>query len=562
MKRKTGFKNLIVLSLGLLCVGCSNNVLDPTQIGRFRPVPVVNVILESLGVADEPEARYAGAEDPRPEDVIPYEQDYVFGVGDIVRITIYELRSEGVPFVNDYIVTETGRISIPDVGQLRALGLTESRLEEEIKRILSPSILKDPSVTAVLMQSQSQFISIYGQGVGRSMRMTLPRYNMRLTDAIASAGGVGEFNVSYIYVSREISGQEAMSLMPEEISGGGERGSGDGQIDGALKLRPVGGEAEDKDLGPEDRMLDIIAPYANGGIHEETLIASSEMITVEELERLDRGDGFHRRAKGSVQLSQMSVAGDMVGNSPSNDTDPGGPQRVEWVFEEGRWKPIRVGSAPEVGRIDNGTRVAQQPPFLRESLPLHEPSPPDYGWDQIGGAGSQTRVIKIPVDKLLGGDPRYDIIIRSRDRISVPVDIIGEFWVMGNVLRSGPIPLVGRPMTLKMAIATAGLGPLAWPQKVEVIRRVGKNKAGLMQEETVLVDLDKIAKGLQPDFFIKPFDLINVGTHGTSRWQAVLRNAFRATYGFGFIYDRNFATPDFGQFNTFDGVWDDFNRML
>ncbi len=491
-----------------------------------------------------------------PEGIISYEQDYALGVGDIIRIVIYELRSEGVPFVNDYIVTETGRISVPDVGQIRAIGLTESRLEEEIKRILSPSILKDPSVTAVLMQSQSQFISIYGQGVGRSMRMTLPRYNMRLTDAIASAGGVGEFNVSYIYVSREISGQEAVLLMPEESSG-----AGNGQIDGAL-LRPAGPGADDKDLSPEDRMLEIIAPYANGNIHDETLIASSEMITVEELERLNRADGFHRRAKGSVQLSQMNVASDTMGYTLSNDIDPGGTQRVEWVFEEGRWKPIRVGSAPETRAIDNGTRIAQQPPLLRESLPLQEPSPSGYGWDQIGGAGSQTRVIKIPVDKLLGGDPRYDIIIRSRDRISVPVDIIGEFWVMGNVRRSGAIPLVGRPMTLKMAIATAGLGPLAWPQKVEVIRRVGKNKAGLMQEETVLVDLDKIAKGLQPDFFIKPFDLINVGTHGTSRWQAVLRNAFRATYGFGFIYDRNFAAPDFGQFNTFNGVWDDFKRIL
>lgn len=561
MKRKTGFKNLIVLSLGLLCVGCSNDVLDPTQIGRFRPVPVVNVILETLGVADEPEARYAGAEDPRPEDIIPYEQDYVFGVGDIIRIVIYELRAEGASFVNDYIVTETGRISVPDVGMIRAIGLTERRLEEEIIGILKPSILKDPSVTATLMQSQSQFVSIYGQGVGRAMRMALPRYNMRLSDAIATAGGVGEFNVSYIYVSREISGQEAVSFMPEERGGVEDRGPADGQTDGALKLRPGGGEADDKDLSPEDRMLEIIAPYANGDVHDERLIASSEMITVEELERLDRSGGFHRRSNGSVQLSQMSAGIDMTERSLSNDVDPGRTQRVEWVFEEGRWKPIRVESAPEAGRVDRDTRVAQSP-LLRESSPLQEPSPSGYGWDQIGGAGAQTRVIKIPVDKLLGGDPRYDIIIRSRDRISVPVDIIGEFWVMGNVLRSGPIPLVGRPMTLKMAIATAGLGPLAWPKKVEVIRRVGKNKAGLMQEETVLVDLDKISKGLQPDFFIKPFDLINVGTHGTSRWQAVLRNAFRATYGFGFIYDRNFATPDFGQFNTFNGVWEDFKRML
>jgi polysaccharide export outer membrane protein len=114
---------------------------------------------------------------------------------------------------------------------------------------------------------------------------------------------------------------------------------------------------------------------------------------------------------------------------------------------------------------------------------------------------------------------------------------------MGNVNHSGVINITGRPMTLKMAIAAAGgLGPLAWPKNVEVIRRIGKEK-----EEIVMVDLDKIAAGEQPDFFIKPHDLINVGTSPSARWRAVLRNAFRATYGFGFVYDRNFADADYGK---------------
>jgi polysaccharide export outer membrane protein len=95
---------------------------------------------------------------------------------------------------------------------------------------------------------------------------------------------------------------------------------------------------------------------------------------------------------------------------------------------------------------------------------------------------------------------------------------------------------------LKMAIAAAGgLGPLAWPKKCEVVRRIAKNR-----EEIVMVDLDKIAAGEQPDFFIKPNDLINVGTHPSSNWRYILRNSFRATYGFGFLYDRNFANRHFG----------------
>jgi hypothetical protein len=150
-------------------------------------------------------------------------------------------------------------------------------------------------------------------------------------------------------------------------------------------------------------------------------------------------------------------------------------------------------------------------------------------------------LIKIPADKLLAGDPRYNIVIKPGDSIFVPVDIIGEFYITGNVNRIGPVPLTGRPMNLKQAIAAAGgLGPLAWPKRCEIARRIGTG-----EEEIVMVDLDKIYSGEQPDFFIKPNDLINVGTHATSRWRAVLRNAFRATYGFGFVYDRNFADIDF-----------------
>jgi protein involved in polysaccharide export with SLBB domain len=162
--------------------------------------------------------------------------------------------------------------------------------------------------------------------------------------------------------------------------------------------------------------------------------------------------------------------------------------------------------------------------------------PERYGWEDVQGAGVQSRVIKIPKDKLYGGDPRYNIIVKPGDTITVQLDVVGEFYVLGNVTNQGIINLTGRPMTLKMAIAAAGgLGQLAWPKKCEVIRRIGEKK-----EEIVMIDLEKIANGTQPDFFIKPNDVINVGTHGLSRWLAVLRNAFRATYGFGFVYDRNF----------------------
>ena len=215
--------------------------------------------------------------------------------------------------------------------------------------------------------------------------------------------------------------------------------------------------------------------------------------------------------------------------------------RIEWIFQDGRWTPVRIGYSPAAKK--DSKEKSKKPVGL-----LEERMPDTFDWDQIGTGGKQTRLIKISTDKLLGGDPRYNVIIRPGDNIHVPVDIIGEFYIMGNVNGSGPVGLTGRPMTFKMAIAAAGgLGPLAWPKRCEVTRRIGKKK-----EETVMVDLEKIFRGEQPDFFIKPDDLINIGTHPTARWRAVLRNAFRATYGFGFLYDRNFADRDFGTSRPFN----------
>ena len=541
---KAALYGLTLSLLIVFCVGCADDILDPTQTGRFRPVPVTNVILDSLGTADEPDPAYAGAEAPGPDDLIDYERDYVFGAGDVLRISIYELRREGYPFINDYIVTESGRVSVPDVGLVRAAGLTEVKLEEEIKDILSPGILKDPSVSVLLIQSESRLFSIYGQGVGRSGRFPIPRYTFRLTDAVALAGDVGQFNVTYIYVSRDVpvteqpiqpTIQPTRGVYPRQPVGK----EPSEKIDvGSIELEPI--EREDTKKRPvirEEDMLELIRPYSGnlqnkGGI----IIAATELATEEELEEMALPLELRMEKETTPRTDENAGVARYT-------PEPIDTSRVEWVFEDGKWFPMRVGGVtpPAVGSTTPDRQIRP------DALTLQEPAAGEYGWGQVGRGAVRTRVIKIPIDRLKSGDPQYDIIIRPGDRISVPVDIIGEFWVMGNVNRRGEIPLTGRPITLKMAIAMAGgLGPLAWPKKVEVIRRLGKNKAGLMQEETVMVDLDKIAKGQQPDFFIKPFDLINVGTHGISRWQAVLRNAFRATYGFGFIYDRNFANRDLG----------------
>jgi polysaccharide export outer membrane protein len=520
-KIKTASMVVSLLVLSICAVGCGVKFWDPTQVGRFKPVPAVNVILDSLGVAEETPAAWESGEEPKPVDVVAYDTDYVFGPGDTVIIGIFELFQEGQQYANRFVVTETGKISIPDVGVVNAAGLTESQLEEEIKQILAPNILKEPSVSVLLETSQSRMFSILGNGITKPGRYDIPRYDYRLADALAIAGGISQFNISYVYVSRPITGEEtpAEKAVP------------------SAETPKTTTENAIPTTKPRDEMLDVIAPIAKRGrgAGSDIVITSTELATADELaeaalpEKLQSADSTSTSPTSDTRLSTLNSDAPGENQAPSNIAKEG---RIEWIFQDGRWIPVQIGEPKPTQ--EPAKETAGQP---KKSLAGKEPTA--LSWEQIGPGGSQRRVIRIPADKLLGGDPRYNIVIRAGDNIHVPVDIIGEFCIMGNVNSQGFINITGRPMTLKMAIAAAGgLGQLAWPKNCEVVRRIGKKR-----EEIVLVNLDKIAMGEQPDFFIKPNDLVNVGTHPTARWRAVLRNAFGASYGFGFTYDRNFVYP-------------------
>ena len=596
---------LFLLFLGLFS-GCGNKFFDPSQVGRFRPVPAVNVILDSLGVAEEAPVAWEGAEEPLPVDTLATESDYVFRSGDVVSIAIFELLQEGVQYINNYVVTETGKISVPEVGVVRAAGMTETQLEDQIRKILSPSILKEPSVTVTLVRSQQRAFSVLGDGVPLPGRYFIPRYDFRLTDALATAGGPRQFNVSYIYVSRFVVGDEQQSpdsvnpgfgelelkiIEPETTRPVGQRGNNvtprtkyqwpksnvvissaemvtDGEYSrapssfgqfndsasrwlyakdvGISNGRPALAEPVEEPASVED-ILRTLSEHNGGEISSPREPASRQRVNIEDTSRPSvapagpQGTGELLNQDGNIEwiFRDGKWIPVQVGTPKPVEVEPTG--HIEWIFQNGKWVPVQVGTPKTIEPIIKMEPAEQlaAPPEERAPVPGVEPE----------GAG--TRLIRIPADKLLSGDPRYNIVIKSGDSIFVPVDIIGEFCIMGNVNRTGYIPLTGRPMTLKQAIAAAGgLGPLAWPKRCEVIRRIGRKK-----EEIVMVDLDKIASGEQPDFFIKPHDLINVGTHATARWRAILRNAFRATYGFGFVYDRNFADRDFGTRRPFPNLF-------
>ena len=146
-------------------------------------------------------------------------------------------------------------------------------------------------------------------------------------------------------------------------------------------------------------------------------------------------------------------------------------------------------------------------------------------------------IIRVPLKELLRGQLKYNLVIRPEDTIIVPPPDIGEYYVYGHVIAPGAfLILPGRRLTIKQAITTArGLGELAIPARTQFVRRIDN------QDVFIRVDLSKIFVGTEPDIYLQPYDMIFVGTNAAAPFLAALRNGFRVTYGFGFIYDRNFA---------------------
>ena len=118
----------------------------------------------------------------------------------------------------------------------------------------------------------------------------------------------------------------------------------------------------------------------------------------------------------------------------------------------------------------------------------------------------------------------------------------------GHVNAPGVYALNGQKVTVTQAVAAARmLDQLAIPARSKLVRRqVLPN--GEEVEVHARIDLAKIFAGKEPNLYLHPNDEIRVGTNFAAPWIATLRNAFRLTYGFGFLYDRNYARDDDDRF--------------
>jgi len=156
--------------------------------------------------------------------------------------------------------------------------------------------------------------------------------------------------------------------------------------------------------------------------------------------------------------------------------------------------------------------------------------------------GRVTRLLEIDYRDLIAGKSILNVIVRPDDFINVVPPPTGVVYIDGEISRPGPydLPATGQLTLSRLVAAAGGLGPLAIPERVDLVRRVGDREA------TIRVNLAAIRERAEPDIVLKSDDHVIIGTNFFAQPLAVIRNGFRMTYGFGFLIDRNWGTDIFG----------------
>ncbi len=472
--------------------GCeTDSFMDPSITGRWEMTPTVMPILDRLSAIEDQPSEPIQAEAIQAQDLIPEVEQYRFGPGDGIEIIIRDFVTPGIEEKFQQPVDSRGYVNIPKLSPIRAGGRTSAELAQLVREAIRDAGIRADlnAVVAINIVSQrSQTFSIIG-AVQQQQEYFIPKPNYRLLDALSTAGGFNE-TIEKIYVIRQVALSEPAAGAPPTAPSQPAAPA----PDPANRSEPL--------LDLIDRMSKPAENKPNPGM---------------------LGERRPREVASARQAPQPPPI-DLPDSRPAATPAPVPAQSSPsaWVYQNGQW-------------IKNAPAAPEGPGGLVGT---------------VGAAGGLSpseivtqRVIEVPVSRLLAGDATVNIVVRPGDVIRVPPPKLGVVYVTGQVVRPGPYSLTGdSKLTLLRALDSAGgLGSIAIPERTDLTRIVGAGR-----QATIRLNVRAIAEQTQPDIYLKPDDRINVGTNFWALPLAVLRGAFRFSYGFGFILDRNFAGDVFG----------------
>jgi polysaccharide export outer membrane protein len=166
------------LAGGLVLTGCADK--------RGGPIPYAP---PSFGSPDAP-------------SVVSLDADYKIAPMDLLTVRVFRMTD----LTGDYEVDLAGKISMPLIGEVRAVDLTTAQLDGELTRRLGEKYLENPDVSVGIKSSTSRVVTVDG-AVNKSG--AYPAIGpMSLMQAVALAGGVSpDANARRVAVFRQIGGK-------------------------------------------------------------------------------------------------------------------------------------------------------------------------------------------------------------------------------------------------------------------------------------------------------------------------------------------------------------------
>lgn len=123
--------------------------------------------------------------------------EYQLGAGDVIRVSVFQNPDMTV----ETRVTENGSISYPLVGSVRVGGMTIPAAEQVIAAALRDgNFIRRPQVNISLLQIRGNQVSVLG-AVARAGRYPLETFNTRVSEMLATAGGIAPSGADVIIVT-------------------------------------------------------------------------------------------------------------------------------------------------------------------------------------------------------------------------------------------------------------------------------------------------------------------------------------------------------------------------
>ena len=135
---------------------------------------------------------------------VPLPSDYVIGVED--RLGVVFWREQDKALTTDVVVRPDGKISVPMLNDIAAVGLTPEQLAASVQQAAS-KFIRDASATVIVREIHSRKIFVIGE-VSKPGSVELGG-EMNVLQALAAAGGFLEHaKKSDVVIVRKVNGRE------------------------------------------------------------------------------------------------------------------------------------------------------------------------------------------------------------------------------------------------------------------------------------------------------------------------------------------------------------------